>query len=80
MGAAFMNATVVLFIFLLLIYVKRLAWTFSAETIAISFVQIVVGLMALYKSQNILSAVFIFGLYPFSLVLVYVLENVLGFD
>jgi len=80
MGAAIMNATFVLFIFLLLIYVKRLAWTFSAETIAILFVQIVVGLMALSKSQNLLSAVFILGLYPFSLVLVYVLENVLGFD
>lgn len=80
MGAALMNATFVLFIFLLLIYVKRLAWTFSAETIAILVVQSVVGLMALSKSQNLWSALLILGLYPFSLGLVYVLENILGFD
>jgi len=80
MGAAVMNATFVLFIFLLLIYVKRLAWTFSAETVAILFVQIVVGLLALSKSQSLWHALFILFLYPVSLVLVYVMENIFGFD
>ncbi len=80
LGAATMNASFVIFIFLLLIYVKRLAWTFSAETISILVVQTIVGLMALSKTQNLWSGVFILSLYPLSLILVYILENVLGFD
>lgn len=57
-----------------------LAWTFSAETIAILFVQVLVGLMALTRTQSVLTASCILSLYPLSLVLVWILENVLGFD
>lgn len=57
-----------------------LAWTFSAETIAILFVQVMVGLMALTRTQSLATAAVILSLYPLSLVLVWVMENVLGFD
>lgn len=95
-----------------------LAWTFSAETLAILFVQVgdsgvdhplifvhstihsyiyqhstnpttrsikplcqvLVGLFALTRTQSLVTAGFILSLYPLSLVLVYVLQNVLGFD
>lgn len=100
------------------IYFSGLAWTFSAETLAILFVQVgnsgvdhplifihsiihaylpalnrpnyplnqttlrqvLVGLCALTRTQSLVTAGFILSLYPLSLVLVYVLQNVLGFD
>lgn len=36
--------------------------------------------MALTRTQSLVTALVIFSLYPLSLVLVYILQNVLGFD
>lgn len=42
--------------------------------------QVLVGLMALTRTQSLVSAGFILSLYPLSLVLVWALQDVLGFD
>lgn len=80
-GAGCMNNTFCLAIFMFLIYFRGLAWQFTAETISIIVVQIIVGLIVLAKRvQTLLDAIMIFGLYPLSLVLVWVLENKVGLD
>ena len=76
-----MNNTFCVAIFFALIYVQGLAWRFTAETIVIIAVQIVVGCIAYTKEvQTLFMALVILGLYPGSLVLVSVLENVIGLD
>merc|ERR1712137_893868 len=74
-GAAIMNNTFCLGIFMLLIVWKSLVWTFAAETISILFVELVIGLMVFAcKNQNLVHAVCIFLCYPASLLLVMILE------
>jgi hypothetical protein len=73
-GAATMNATMVLGIFFALIYFRGLAWSFSAETVAILFVTMAVGAVSAFKKTFAVWWSFpILLLYPLSLVLVYVL-------
>merc|ERR1712151_697892 len=80
-GAAIMNNTFCLGIFMFLIVYKSLAWKFCAETASILFVQLLVGIIALnVKPQKIIHGIVIFMCYPASLLLVYVLENKLGLD
>jgi hypothetical protein len=57
---------------------NALPWTFTAETIAIMGVQIVVGLSAMKRVQAYRNGIYVLALYPMSLILVYVLENVYG--
>merc|ERR1712224_808961 len=81
LGAACMNNTFVLAIFFALIYFKRLAWRFTAETIAIMVVQWLIGGVAIVKKTHTMAiAVLIFSCYPGCLVLVNVLENYFGLD
>ena len=79
-GAACMNNTFCLGIFLLLIYAKGLAWKFSAETLSIVFVQIAMYYFANKKTQTLLDALLVYSLYPLCLALVFVLENVAHLD
>lgn len=80
-GAACMNNTFCLGIFFGLVYFKGLAWQFTAETLSIIFVQVVVGIIAMSKSvQTVFDASLILCLYPVSLLLVWTLENVAGLD
>eukprot|EP00127_Corallochytrium_limacisporum_P006187 Clim_evm4s221 gene=Clim_evmTU4s221 len=79
-GAAIMNNTFVLAIFLILVFVRNLAWEFSAETIAIIFVELVMTGMAMKRTQTILDGLFILSLFPISIALVAILENVVGLD
>eukprot|EP00811_Abedinium_folium_P027990 NODE_4295_length_1908_cov_27.651881.p1 GENE.NODE_4295_length_1908_cov_27.651881~~NODE_4295_length_1908_cov_27.651881.p1 ORF type:complete len:556 (+),score=164.06 NODE_4295_length_1908_cov_27.651881:203-1669(+) len=78
-GAAIMNNTFCLGIFMFLIIFKSLAWKFAAETVAILAVQVVVGFMAHLPTQTVFQAIIIFLCYPLSLVLVIMLEAV-GYD
>jgi len=79
-GAACMNNTFCLGIFLFLIYYQGLAWKFTAETLTIFLVQFLVFLIVIKsKVQTLKTGIFIFSMYPVSLVFVYVLES-LGFD
>jgi len=80
-GAAVMNNTFCLAIFLALVYFKRLAWEFSAETVSIVSIQVVLGVLVLMRSeQKLLEAFVVLSLYPLSLGLVWALENKLGWD
>ncbi len=74
-GAAIMNNTFVLGIFMFLIYSQGLAWEYCAETISVMFVQIAVALMAFRKKQTFFDAYCILALYPISLAIVFVLES-----
>jgi Ca2+/Na+ antiporter len=82
LGAACMNNTFCLGIFAALMYFKSsgLVWEFSAETLAILLVELIIGVIALKKTQRLFDALIVFALYPLSIVLVYVLENVAGLD
>ncbi|KAH9135335.1 hypothetical protein LEN26_006462, partial [Aphanomyces euteiches] len=81
LGAACMNNTFCLGIFMALItFQKNLVWEFSAETAVILLVQLVVGIIAFRPTQRLFEAAWVLSLYPLSLVLVYILENVVGMD
>lgn len=80
-GAACMNNTFCLGIFLALVYFKGLAWQFTAETISIVAVQLVMAIIVFAKqTQTMMDAYCIMGLYPVSLLMVWFLENKMGLD
>jgi hypothetical protein len=80
-GAACMNNTFCLAIFFALIYFKKLAWQFTAETAAIMVIQWLIGMIAIFKSvQSFATGFVILACYPLCLAIVYVMENHLGFD
>ena len=76
LGAAVMNNTFVLGIFMLLIYTQSLSWEFFAETLAILIVEMIVGVYALRSKLTLFDGVCVLGLYPLSLLLVFVLESI----
>ena len=78
-GAASMNNTFCLSIFMGLIFFRGLAWQYTAETIAIIAVEFLVGFMAQKESLSLGRAVLIGCVFPLSLALVAGLEA-LGFD
>ncbi|RLN48656.1 hypothetical protein BBJ28_00026423, partial [Nothophytophthora sp. Chile5] len=82
LGAACMNNTFCLGIFAALMSFKSggLVWEFSAETFSILFVELVIGYVATKKTQRLLDGVIVLSLYPFSIFLVFLLENIIGLD
>eukprot|EP00811_Abedinium_folium_P001365 NODE_11247_length_1299_cov_2.880546.p1 GENE.NODE_11247_length_1299_cov_2.880546~~NODE_11247_length_1299_cov_2.880546.p1 ORF type:complete len:337 (-),score=98.19 NODE_11247_length_1299_cov_2.880546:287-1201(-) len=79
-GAANMNNTFCLGIFLGLIYFQNLAWRFTAETFAIIFVELVMAVYVMMKPvQTVLDATMVLMLYPLSLLFVVILEA-MGLD
>ncbi|KAK9078214.1 hypothetical protein SSX86_002271 [Deinandra increscens subsp. villosa] len=80
-GAATMNNLLCLSVFLALVYVRGLTWDFSSEVLVIVIVCIVMGIFGSLRTTFPLWTSFIaFILYPFSLVLVYVLDYVFGWS
>lgn len=80
-GAASMNNTFCLSIFMGLIFFRGIAWQYSAETISILLVQLLVALFALCKRvQTLFDTILVVLIYPLSIAVVYVLENILGLD
>lgn len=77
-GAATMNNTFCLSIFMAIIYFRNLQWTFTAETIGILFVECAVGILALKRVHRLLDGLVILSLYPLSLAIVYVLQQFVG--
>ena len=78
-GAASMNNTLCLAIFMALIYFRGLAWQYSAETISIVLVQVVVGAQALRSQMSTRAGFAILSLFPLSIGFVALLEY-LGLD
>jgi len=79
-GAACMNNTFCLSIFLLLIFARKLAWRYSAETLSILFVEVVMLFFAVKRTQRLLYGIFIILLYPLSILLVVFFENVVHWN
>jgi Ca2+/Na+ antiporter len=81
LGAGIMNNTFCLGIFFALIFFGHLAWEFTAETISICLVQIMVAVSVMFRqTQRLLDAYIFLLYYPLSLGIVYVLEEVFLFD
>jgi hypothetical protein len=78
-GAACMNNTFCLAIFMCLVYFKNLAWKFSAETLAILLVELLVGMVAMQKVMTTTTAYMVLALFPLSIVFIATLKS-LGFD
>ncbi|XP_074557342.1 sodium/calcium exchanger NCL1-like [Curcuma longa] len=80
-GGVTMNNTLCLAVFLALVYFRGLTWDFSAEVLIILIVCVVMGLFASFRTTFALWTCFVaFLLYPFSLVLVYLLDFVFGWS
>ena len=79
-GAAIMNNTYCLLIFFALIYFQDLYWAFSAETLSILFVELVMLFVAAKSSHRVVDGLYVLSLYPICLLMVWVLENEVGFD
>jgi len=79
-GAACMNNTFCLLIFMALIYFRGLAWQYTAETIVIVVVQLLLAVFARKTVNTTTDAYIILAIFPLSIVLVSVLENVVGLD
>ena len=79
-GAAIMNNTYCLLIFFALIYFQGLFWAFSAETLSILFVEVAMFCMASKRTHRVIDGLLVLGLYPLCLLMVWLLENVAGFD
>lgn len=74
LGAATMNNTFCLAIFLALVHFNNLSWNFGAEVTAIIAVQIVVGAVAMYRVTPVWRAAVAAAMYPICLALVAGLE------
>jgi len=80
LGAANMNNTFCLSIFLALICFRPLVWTFTAESIVIVLIEYVMLGMAFKTTHTLLDALTVISLYPLSIVFVYILEYQVGLN
>jgi Ca2+/H+ antiporter len=70
-GAAVMNNTYCLAIFLGIVYFRNLQWTFTAEVVSILFVEFSVGYLASRRrTYRLVDGLLILSMYPASLLLV----------
>ncbi|OEU16249.1 hypothetical protein FRACYDRAFT_261156 [Fragilariopsis cylindrus CCMP1102] len=79
-GAACMNNTFCLCIFMGLIYARGLAWQYTAETASIVVVQFIMALLVQKDVMTCGTALGVLAIFPLSLVFVFTMENYLGFD
>eukprot|EP00756_Hemistasia_phaeocysticola_P013635 Hpha_TRINITY_DN15292_c8_g11::TRINITY_DN15292_c8_g11_i1::g.68367::m.68367 len=80
LGAACMNNTFCLAIFLWQVYAHNLIWEYSAETLSIVATEIIFFVIAQKKNHLVIEAPFVLALFPLSLAFVWTLENVLHLD
>ncbi|GMN70426.1 hypothetical protein TIFTF001_039470 [Ficus carica] len=79
-GGVFMNNILGFSVLLSLIYFREMTWEFSAEVLVVLIVCFVVGLVASFRFTFALwTASIAYMLYPVSLLLVYVFNNVLQY-
>lgn len=78
-GAASMNNTFCLAIFMGLVYWRGLAWQYTAETLVIILVQLVMATLALKNQMSTTTALVVLSLFPLSVLFVALLEY-LGLD
>ncbi|KAJ8761542.1 hypothetical protein K2173_001677 [Erythroxylum novogranatense] len=80
-GGVSMNNILGLWTVLAIILVKGLTWDYSAEVVVTGFVTTIIGLLA-YGSTTyeLWTAILALSVYPFSLLLFYVLHSVIGWN
>merc|ERR1712217_82300 len=80
-GAAIMNNTFCLGIFLLVIYFNQLAWKFSAEACSIVIIQFILGLyVCCRKVHRLIDGFILLACYPASLLIVWWLQEKYAMD
>lgn len=79
LGSIIVNNTMVLGVFMMIIYFQDLAWVFLAETIIIIVTELFMGLMCVKNCHTLLDAVFIILWYPLSIAIVYIMNTYGGF-
>ncbi|KAJ8532344.1 hypothetical protein K7X08_012267 [Anisodus acutangulus] len=80
-GAVTMNNLLCLSVFLAIVYTRGLTWNFSSEVLVILIVCVIMGVLGSIRTTFPLwTCLIAFTLYPFSLVLVYVLDYVFGWS
>uniref|UniRef100_A0A7S0ZIS2 EF-hand domain-containing protein n=1 Tax=Timspurckia oligopyrenoides TaxID=708627 RepID=A0A7S0ZIS2_9RHOD len=79
-GAACMNNSLGLMIFMIIIFAKGLAWKFSAETLSILLVESVMFFVSRRRVHTVAFGGLVLMLFPLSLLTVAFLENVIGLD
>lgn len=78
-GAVCMNNTLVLGTFLVIVYSKRLAWTYSAETLVTLVLILIVGLLGMSANTfRTWTGIAVIMLYPLAVALVVFLKQGLG--
>lgn len=70
LGAATMNNTFCLSIFMGIVYFRQLEWNYSAEVLATLLVELIVCVLCLKKTMSIPRATFILALFPLSVLLI----------
>mmetsp|Transcript_59725 Transcript_59725/g.129381 ORF Transcript_59725/g.129381 Transcript_59725/m.129381 type:complete len:611 (-) Transcript_59725:114-1946(-) len=81
LGAGVMNNTFCLGIFLALVYWRSLAWEFTAETLSIIIIELLLGITVLVKEkQTLFDGFVVLSYYFLPLFSVWFLENVCGLD
>ncbi|XWS12559.1 hypothetical protein CRYUN_Cryun37aG0100100 [Craigia yunnanensis] len=80
-GAVFMNNVMGLVIFLGLVYIRDISWGVSAEVLVVLLICTAMGLLATFSTKiQFWTSIVVYLLYPISLLLLYVLTNVLGWS
>ncbi|XP_048130102.1 sodium/calcium exchanger NCL-like isoform X3 [Rhodamnia argentea] len=80
-GDVFMSNMLGFCVLLSLVYARNLTWEFSAEVLVVLIVCGVVGLIASFRSTfPVWTSILAYFLYPLSLLLVYVLDDVLNYS
>ncbi|KNC49757.1 Ca2:Cation Antiporter family [Thecamonas trahens ATCC 50062] len=75
LGAACMNNSFCLAIFLAIVWARSLKWIYSAETISIVGVQLIMAFFAFKKTHTLLSGIVVLTLYPLSIIAVWGIER-----
>ncbi|KAL4290128.1 hypothetical protein GQ457_14G009480 [Hibiscus cannabinus] len=80
-GAVFMNNVMGLGSFLVPIYIRDTSWGVSAEVVVVLLICTIMGVLATFRTKfQFWTCVLVYLLYPMSLLLLYVLTNVLGWS
>ena len=81
LGGASMNATMCLAVFMALIYFRGLTWSFTSEVIVLFVVTLIVAAnSAASKTVRLWQAALVAALYPFSVLLIWLLKQKAGLD
>lgn len=79
--AAIINNSLCLGILLVLVYVKSLAWKYSAQTIPVVVVELAIGMSVVKRSRlTLLDGLVVLALYPAALLLTWALQIGAGLD